>query len=140
MTPAEARARIRPGTWRAVEAARRVYTAKGRWPTPKTLLTLARAEGGDPDAVIVLCRHELPRLANRYAAKLMRLDSPRARGVEMFVPTPETAYALIAAGRPVLATLMSVHDLPTGTPYTFHRFVFVTLEGREVGRRAAAHP
>ena len=112
---------------------------KGRLPSPTALWDLARAEGACPWALAVLVRFALPRMEKRHTT-LTRLDRTRE---EVWVPSVEAGLAIIATGRPVTATLMCAHasELPTGTPYVFHRFVFVTSEGREVGTRArASHP
>ena len=58
----EAWEQISPATWHCYAHARSARSAGGGWPSAEALIEVARGEGADPWALLVLTRGELPGL------------------------------------------------------------------------------
>ncbi len=107
----EAREQIGPGTWHAYAHALAARSARGGWPSAETLIEVARGEGADPWALLVLTRGELPGLTpDRPREPTGRIEGIFARGrywwrPTVLVPTCEALWAVVLSDDMLYARL-----------------------------------
>ena len=122
----EAREQIRPTTWHAYAHALSARSALGDWPSAQTIFELARGEGADPWALLMLTRGELPGLTPERPRKPTgRIERVFAGGEywtrpTVLVPTCETLWACVLCDDQLYARLRDPWDREID-PRTRHR-------------------
>ena len=112
----EAREKIGSATWHAYAQALAARSALGEWPSATTLLELARDEGADPWAVLVLTRGELPGLTPERPRELTGKIEGIFGGPEywtrptVLVPTCEALWAVVLSSDQLYARLRDPWD------------------------------
>ncbi len=112
----QARENIGPATWHAYAQALAARSALGEWPSATTLLELARSEGADPWALLVLTRGELPGLTpdrpRAPTGELERIFAMRERYARptVLVPTCEALWACVLTEDQLYARLRDPWD------------------------------
>ena len=107
----EGREQIAPGTWHAYAHALAGRSARGGWPSAATLLEVARGEGADPWALLVLTRGELPGLTpERPREPTGKIERIFAGGEywtrpTVLVPTCEALWAVVLSDDMLYARL-----------------------------------
>ncbi len=107
----QAREKIGAATWHAYAQALAARSALGEWPSATTLLELARSEGADPWALLVLTRGELPGLTpDRPREPTGRIEGIFARDrywwrPTVLVPTCEALWAVVLSDDMLYARL-----------------------------------
>jgi hypothetical protein len=103
--------RISDGTWRAYAQARALHSATGTWPRAATLARLAVDAEGDPWALLVLTRGELPSRAEpSVCIPAFTRDHVMCERPDLVVPTVEALWAVSLGEERLYARLCDVDD------------------------------